>query len=91
MPALCKELGLEGLSSLASLVPGLVEELVAEGGYSWVRLQAWVLLLGCTLGFYSWVPMLLGRRVSHSQPGTLSRGSIVPPLIPGPEPSEHPP
>ena len=31
MPALLKELGVEGLASLSALVPSLVEELVAQG------------------------------------------------------------
>ena len=31
IPALVKELGIEGLASLQALVPSLVEELAAEG------------------------------------------------------------
>jgi hypothetical protein len=32
MPALIRELGIEGLASLKALVPSLVDELAAEGG-----------------------------------------------------------
>lgn len=59
MPVLVKELGIEGLASLNALVPSLVDQLVAEGGWAaagelrgrvgW--LGGWVVEVGLQLGW----------------------------------------
>lgn len=48
MAVLVKELGIEGLASLNALVPSLVDQLVAEGG--------WVPIAGCWVLWW-WLPL----------------------------------